>query len=106
MRWRMGGDVARFWNLSYSKLALLDAHHGQPTGMFSADEHFGGRHPSRGVELCVVVEMMHSLVRAVHPRRAPPLSCVPVVPAPPTHAAPPPSLVPIMSTSAWLFYRR
>ena len=41
MRWRMGGDVARFWNLSYAKLALLDAHHGQPTGMFSADEHFG-----------------------------------------------------------------
>ena len=60
VRWRMTRD-ARFWNLTYTKLHKIDRYHGQPTGMFSADEHFGGRHPSRGVELCVIVEMMHSL---------------------------------------------
>lgn len=34
---------------------------GQPTGMFAADEHLGGRNPSRGTELCTIVEVMYSL---------------------------------------------
>ena len=34
---------------------------GLPNGMFSADEHFAGRNPSQGTELCAVVEAMFSL---------------------------------------------
>ncbi len=43
------------------QLAALDTYHGQPNGMFSCDEHFAGRNPSQGSELCTVVEMMFSL---------------------------------------------
>jgi DUF1680 family protein len=42
-------------------LAALDRFHGQPNGMFSADEHYAGREPQQGVELCAVVEAMFSL---------------------------------------------
>lgn len=45
-------------------LDVLDRHHGLPIGMFSADEHFAGRSPSQGVELCAVVETMFSLEQA------------------------------------------
>ena len=31
-----------------------------------ANERLAGRHPSRGVELCVIVEMMHSLAVSNH----------------------------------------
>lgn len=40
---------------------VLMRYHGQPHGIFSADEHLAGRSPSRGTELCVVVEGMWSL---------------------------------------------
>lgn len=40
---------------------MLEEHHGMPTGAFSADECFGGREPTRGVELCTVVETAFSL---------------------------------------------
>jgi hypothetical protein len=43
------------------QLAELDRYHGLPTGIFSADEHFAGRNPSQGTELCTVVETMFSL---------------------------------------------
>jgi hypothetical protein len=39
----------------------LDKYQGLPNGMFSADEHFAGRNPSQGIELCAVVESMFSL---------------------------------------------
>ena len=39
----------------------LDKYHGLPNGMFSCDEHFAGRNPSQGSELCSVVESMFSL---------------------------------------------
>lgn len=42
-------------------LSILDKFHGLPNGMFSADEHFAGRNPSQGIELCAVVELMFSL---------------------------------------------
>ena len=42
-------------------LDVLDRYHGQPNGMFSADEHYAGRDPSEGTELCAVVEAMFSL---------------------------------------------
>ncbi|MGC2638340.1 MAG: beta-L-arabinofuranosidase domain-containing protein [Acidobacteriaceae bacterium] len=47
------------------QLALLDQYHGLPNGMFSADEHFAGRNPSQGIELCAVVEAMFSLEQAL-----------------------------------------
>ena len=42
-------------------LDMLDRHHGQLNGMFSADEHYAGRDPTQGTELCAVVEAMYSL---------------------------------------------
>ncbi len=45
----------------HQQLAVLDQYHSLPNGMFSADEHFAGRDPSQGVELCAVVEAMYSL---------------------------------------------
>ena len=44
---------------AYHKLRTQDAYQGQPHGMFSADECFGGRALNRGIELCAVVEQMH-----------------------------------------------
>ena len=42
-------------------IANLDRFHGQATGLFTGDEHFSGRNPSQGTELCAVVEYMYSL---------------------------------------------
>lgn len=42
-------------------LEILDRHHGQPNGMFSADEHHAGKDPIQGTELCAVVEALYSL---------------------------------------------
>jgi DUF1680 family protein len=36
-------------------------YHGQPQGMYGADEPMHGNDPTRGVEFCSVVEMMYSL---------------------------------------------
>jgi hypothetical protein len=60
MRWRLTGDEADR-NLGLLMLEKLDRFHGQPTGMFTCDEHYAGRSPSQGTELCTVVEAMHSL---------------------------------------------
>ncbi len=46
---------------SDTALAMLDRFHGMPTGVFTGDEHLAGRNPSRGTELCAVVELMYSL---------------------------------------------
>eukprot|EP00039_Didymoeca_costata_P021703 m.2809 g.2809 ORF g.2809 m.2809 type:complete len:948 (-) comp2595_c0_seq1:128-2971(-) len=46
---------------AYHKIEMQDKYHGQPHGMFSADECFGGRALNRGIELCAVVEQMYSL---------------------------------------------
>ena len=46
-------------------LAKLDEFHGLPNGMFSCDEHFAGRNPSQGSELCTVVETMFSLEQSL-----------------------------------------
>lgn len=39
----------------------LMAHHGQPTGIWSGDEHLNGTSPASGTELCAVAELMFSL---------------------------------------------
>jgi hypothetical protein len=46
-------------------LTALDKYHGLPNGMFSCDEHFAGRNPSQGSELCTVVETMFSLEQSL-----------------------------------------
>jgi uncharacterized protein len=46
-------------------IAELDKYHGLPNGMFSCDEHFAGRSPSQGSELCAVVEYMFSLEQSL-----------------------------------------
>ena len=45
---------------AYTMLRELDRYHGQSNGMHSADEHYAGRNPTQGVELCAVVEAMFS----------------------------------------------
>ena len=42
-------------------IETLDRYHGQMTGLFTGDEHYAGRNPSQGTELCAVVEYMYSL---------------------------------------------
>ena len=59
--WYRQSHNATEGNRSYHKLAMQDMWHGQPHGMFSADECFGGRDLNRGIELCAVVEQMYSL---------------------------------------------
>jgi len=46
-------------------LEMLDRYHGLPNGMFSADEHYAGRDPSQGTELCAVVEALFSLQHVI-----------------------------------------
>ncbi len=45
----------------YQQFGELDKYHLLPNGMHSADEHLAGTDPTRGVELCAVVEAMFSL---------------------------------------------
>ena len=42
-------------------LAALERTHGTAAGAFSSDEHLNGSSPDCGIELCAVVELMHSL---------------------------------------------
>jgi len=58
--WLITGDRKDRENL-YRMLRALDEYHGQPEGVFGADEHYAGRDPSQGTELCAVVESMFSL---------------------------------------------
>lgn len=45
----------------YQGLESLKEYHGQVTGVFAGDEHLGGTNPTRGSELCSVVELLFSL---------------------------------------------
>ncbi len=62
--WLFSKDSADHTGAS-QQLAMLDEYHGIPNGMFSADEHYSGRNPSQGIELCAVVEQMFSLEQAL-----------------------------------------
>jgi DUF1680 family protein len=48
-------------NAVFHIIETLDEYHGQATGLFTGDEHYAGRNPSQGTELCAVVEYMFSL---------------------------------------------
>ena len=58
--WLLTGDPKDRDSLG-QMLSELDKYHGQPEGIFSADEHYAGLDPSQGTELCTVVEAMFSL---------------------------------------------
>ncbi len=58
--WLLTGDQKDRESLD-QMLHALDRYHGQPSGIFSADEHYAGLDPSQGTELCAVVEAMFSL---------------------------------------------
>jgi len=58
--YRQSGDERDLRAVSAIILAL-DKYHGQLTGVFSGDEHYAGKNPSQGTELCAVVEYMFSL---------------------------------------------
>ncbi len=59
--WSIVSNQAEDRHAVHVLLAALDQYHGLPNGMFSCDEHFAGRNPSQGSELCTVVETMYSL---------------------------------------------
>jgi hypothetical protein len=63
--WSLVSDSEADRRAIHEQLATLDQYHGLPIGIFSADEHFAGRNPSQGVELCTVVEAMYSLEHAL-----------------------------------------
>ena len=46
---------------AFQIIETLDRYHGQATGLFTGDEHYAGKNPSQGTELCAVVEYMFSL---------------------------------------------
>jgi DUF1680 family protein len=58
--WLVSGEPRDRENLNLM-LTALDRFHGQPSGIFAADEHYAGHDPSQGTELCAVVEAMFSL---------------------------------------------
>lgn len=49
----------------YQAIRMLDTYHGQMSGIFTGDEHFSGREPFQGTELCAVVEYLFSLEQAI-----------------------------------------
>jgi len=55
------------WDRAAGRLAIaqLLKHHGQPTGIWSGDEHLHGTDPTSGTELCAVAEYMYSLEEMV-----------------------------------------
>lgn len=46
---------------AYQMFEVMDAYHLMPGGVHSGDEHYAGRSPVQGTELCAVVEAMYSL---------------------------------------------
>lgn len=46
---------------AWTALQMLDTYHGTAAGVFTGDEHYAGKAPVQGTELCSVVEFMFSL---------------------------------------------
>jgi hypothetical protein len=59
--WYQQSKDDRFKKAVFSGIKKYDLNHGQAGGRFSGDEHLAGKSPSRGTELCSVVEYMYSL---------------------------------------------
>ena len=45
----------------WQAIEMLDTYHGTAVGIFTGDEHYAGKDPTQGTELCAVVEYMFSL---------------------------------------------
>lgn len=58
--WLISGDKADR-DAVYRQFDAMDKCHLMPSGVHSGDEHYAGRHPSQGTELCAVVEGMFSI---------------------------------------------
>lgn len=50
---------------SWTAIEMLDRFHGAASGIFTGDEHYAGKDPNQGTELCAVVEYMFSLEHLV-----------------------------------------
>jgi hypothetical protein len=59
--WYQQSKDDRYKQASFSGIEKYDKNHGQAGGRFSGDEHLSGKSPTRGTELCSVVEYMYSL---------------------------------------------
>jgi hypothetical protein len=59
VQWRQSGDASDVESC-YERMEKMDRYHGQASGIFSCDECLAGLNPSRGTELCTVVETMFS----------------------------------------------
>ena len=59
VQWRQSGDESDVESC-YERMEKMDRYHGQASGIFSCDECLAGLNPSRGTELCTVVEAMFS----------------------------------------------
>lgn len=46
---------------SWISIEMLDKYHGMASGVFTGDEHYAGKDPNQGTELCAVVDYMYSL---------------------------------------------
>ncbi len=58
--WQVSGEKSDR-DAIYQLLREMDRYHLLPNGVHSGDEHYAGRDPSQGTELCAVVEGMFSL---------------------------------------------
>ncbi len=58
--WLVSGDPADRRGV-FTQLEQMDRYHLLPNGVHAGDEHYAGRDPSQGTELCAVVEAMFSL---------------------------------------------
>ncbi|KXN85013.1 hypothetical protein AN958_11858 [Leucoagaricus sp. SymC.cos] len=59
LAWRFTGDPTDVQS-TFDRIDMLYKFHGRASGTFSADEHIAGLDPSRGTELCAVVEQIFS----------------------------------------------
>ncbi len=62
--WRLTGKDEHL-RTPQKMLNMLDRYHGMAAGVFTGDECLAGLNPTRGTELCAVVEMMYSLEQAI-----------------------------------------
>nr|GAT44424.1 predicted protein [Mycena chlorophos] len=60
LAYRFTGDETDKQN-TFDRITMLYEYHGRASGTFGADEHYTGLNPSRGTELCAVVEQIFSL---------------------------------------------
>jgi DUF1680 family protein len=62
--WRVSGDENDRAAAAH-QLDVMDRYHLLPSGVHSGDEHYAGRNPSQGTELCAVVEGMFSIEQLI-----------------------------------------